>query len=142
MSEVGIHRKGEVNLQDLLRRLRETSGKEVGAIGCFIGVVRGESRKGEEVKFLSCESAEEAGEKLGKIADDVESRPSIKQVMIHHVVDRLSPGEDVVYVLVSGKNRSDVFRALSDIMDKVKTEVPIWKKEITTSGEYWAHETR
>ncbi|HID60377.1 MAG TPA: molybdenum cofactor biosynthesis protein MoaE [Hadesarchaea archaeon] len=142
MSDIGIHRKGEVDFPTLLRRLREGAGGEVGAIGCFIGVVRGVSREDEKVKFLSYESAEDAWKKLQKIAGEIEARSGIKQVMIHHVVDQLGPGEDAVYVLVAGINRADVFKALPEIMDRVKTEVPIWKKEATEKGEYWVHEVR
>ncbi len=140
MPDVGIHRKGEVDLPVLLKRLRGDLGKEVGAIGCFIGIVRGVSDGGEKVKFLSYESAEGAEKKLEEIAAEIEKRPHIKRVMIHHVVDQIAPGEDAIYVLVAGRGRKDVFKALPEIMDRVKAEVTIWKKEITERREYWAHQ--
>ncbi len=140
MPDVGVHLKGEVDLPDLLRRLRGGLGEEVGAIGCFIGVVRAVSSEGEKVKLLSYEAAEDAAKKLQEIASEIERKPNIKRVMIHHIVDQLAPGEDVVYVLVAGKKREDVFKALPEIMDRVKTEIPIWKKEVTENREYWVHE--
>ena len=140
MADVGIHRKGEVNLPQLLARLRADLGKEVGAIGCFIGIVRGQSGEGEKVQYLSYEAAEEAMEKLEKIAKEIERRYKVKGVMIHHVVDEVSPGEDAIYVLVAGAHRGEVFKALPEIMDRVKTDVPIWKKEVTKGKGRWGHE--
>jgi len=45
MPDVGIHRKGEVDLPKLLKKLKRGLAKNVGAIGCFVGVVRGLSKK-------------------------------------------------------------------------------------------------
>lgn len=142
MPDVGVHRKGEVDLPDLLRHLKEGLGGEVGAIGCFIGVVRAVSGEGEKVKRLSYEATEDATKELQEIAVEIERQPNIERVTIHHIVDQLAPGEDVVYVLVAGKKREDVFKALPEIMNKVKTKVPIWKKEVTDKREYWVHELR
>jgi molybdopterin synthase catalytic subunit len=140
LPEAGIHRRGEVDLPNLLRRLRQGLGGEVGAVGCFIGIVRGVSKEGEAVRSLRYESSDEALGKLEEIAADIEKSPNISRVMIHHVIDELKPGEDAIYVLVAGRHRGDVFEALPKIMDRIKSEVPIWKKEITETKEYWVHE--
>jgi molybdopterin synthase catalytic subunit len=142
MADVGVHRKGEVNLPVLLERLRRGLSETAGAIGCFTGVVRGQSLEGGKVKHLSYEAAEEATQRLREIAEKVEKMPNVERVMIHHVVDELKAGDDAIYVLVAGIGRKEVFKALSDIMDLVKAEVPIWKKEATEKGERWAHEIR
>jgi molybdopterin synthase catalytic subunit len=142
MADVGVHRRGEVNLPILMERLRKGLPETAGAIGCFTGVVRGQSLEGEKVKHLSYEAADEATQRLKEIAEKVEKRPNVEKVMIHHVVDKLKAGDDAVYVLVAGRGRKEVFKALSDIMDLVKAEVPIWKKEVTGRGERWAHEIR
>ncbi len=140
MSEIGIHKKGEVDLSSLLARLRSGLSKDVGAIGCFVGVIRGASDEGKAVKYLHYETAEDALAKLEKIASDIEQLPKIKKVMIHHIVDQIAPGEDAIYVLLAGVRRSEVFKALSEIMDRVKREVPVWKKEIAEGKEQWGHE--
>ncbi len=140
MPNVGVHRKGEVDLPSLLARLRSDMGKDVGAIGCFVGVVRGASEDGEAVKYLHYEKADDVVEKLEIIASEVERRPDIRKVMIHHVVDQIAPGEDAIYVLVAGVRRAEVFKALPEIMDRVKTDVPIWKEEITGKKRRWGHE--
>lgn len=143
MPHVGIHRKGEIDFLSLFSELRQDIPEDVGAIGCFIGVVRGVSEDREKVIWLKYESAEEdATETLRNIAEDFEKRRGIKKVMIHHIIDDLKPGEDAIYVLVAGQGRKDVFRALDEIMDRVKVEALVWKKEVTESREYWSHEIR
>ena len=137
MPDVGTHRKGEVDFFTLLRKLKSELKGKVGAIASFVGIVRGTSEGGEPVKHLHYECSEEAREKLEEIAADAERRPGISRVLIHHVIDDLKPGEDAIYVIVAGKHRAEVFAALPQIMDRVKAEAPIWKKEITETGEYW-----
>jgi molybdopterin synthase catalytic subunit len=138
--DVGIHRKGEVDFPTLLEKFRRELGESVGAIGCFIGVVRGISKEGEKIKALRYEHSDEAVGKLEEIASDVEKSPDISRVMIHHVIDELEPGDDAIYVLVAGRRRGEVFKALPRIMDRIKVEVPIWKKEVTETREYWINE--
>lgn len=140
MPEVGVHRKGEADLPTLLGRFKRGLPKEAGAIGCFIGVVRGVSDEGKRVKLLHYECSEEILEKLEKIAADFEKEPNIYRVAIHHVIDDLEPGDEAIYLIVGGKHRSEVFSALEKLMDCVKHEAPIWKKEVCEGGERWISE--
>jgi molybdopterin synthase catalytic subunit len=140
VSEAGVRRKGEIDLPKLLERFRQKLDNKSGAIGCFIGVVRGETEDDEKVKLLHFESSDEATRKLEEIAAGAEREAGISHVTIYHIVDDLKPGEDVLYVLVGGEHRAEVFRTLSQVVNQVKSEAPIWKKEITETGEYWTHE--
>lgn len=56
--------------------------------------------------------------------------------MIHRV-GKLGLSEQIVLVAVSSAHRSDAFAANQFIMDFLKTEVPIWKKEATLQGSRW-----
>jgi molybdopterin synthase catalytic subunit len=58
-------------------------------------------------------------------------------IRIHHVTGELSVGEDIVYIVVAGAHREEVFKTLRDAVERMKREVAIWKKEITDEGEYW-----
>jgi len=64
-------------------------------------------------------------------------RSGVIEVAIHHVIDRLGVGEPSLFVAVLGKHRQDVFPVLSETVEKVKRDVPIWKKEFTTKESYW-----
>lgn len=137
MAEAKVHRRGEVSFEEVLEGFRKALPPEVGGIGCFIGVVRGTARDGRRVNMLRYESAEEAVEDLRRIAGEIERLRGVERVAIHHFVGDLLPGEDTVYVLVAGRGRDEVFRALQAAMSRVKKEPRIWKKEVTEDGERW-----
>jgi molybdopterin synthase catalytic subunit len=132
-----VYRKGEVDLSSLLKRLRENLREDVGAIGCFVGVVRGVSEEGERVRVLHYEAAEEAAQTLAEIAEEVERKFGLSEMQIHHIVDDLEPGDDAVYVIACSKHRKEVFEALAEAMNLIKSKALIWKKEITETKAYW-----
>lgn len=141
MNEGKIHKKGEVEISELLDSFKKKLGEEAGAIGSFIGIVRSSARKEGKVDKLQYESAETAEEELDNIATEIKDEiDGLSEVAIHHLVDDLKPGDEIIYVLAGGNHRSEVFEALPKIMDRVKSEVHIWKKEITEKEDYWVHE--
>ena len=141
-AKVGICRKGEITAEEVLRRIRRTVKGEAGAIGLFIGIVRGKTSNGKTVTGLSYDVYEEVvNEYLKRIRDEALSKDGVIDAQIYHVIDDLEVGEDIMFVAVAGKHRSEVFEALREIVDRVKSEAPIFKKEKLASGEsYWVSE--
>lgn len=136
---VGVHEKGEISLEEILRRVRKNPELgEAGAIACFIGIVRCKGMRGGMVRKLVFEAYHEEAEKsLKRIARELLERPGIVDVRIHHIIGELSVGEDIVYIVVAGAHREEVFNTLRDAVERMKREAAIWKKEITDEGEYW-----
>lgn len=137
-----IHRKGEINLDDILSRLyRRSDSYRIGAIAVFIGIVRGVGLKGD-VERLEVEAYEEMAEDvLEKICKELEEREGIVAVEIHHFVGEFKVGEVLVYVVVAGSHRREVFETLVEAVERYKREAPLFKKEILRSGEsYWIEE--
>ena len=136
ISKVGIHKKGEITLEDLIQAAKKIKNiNEAGAIVTFTGIVRGFTKDGKEVSKLEYEAYEEEVIKsFEKICNDAEKDDEILYVMIHHVIDELKVSEDIVYVVVVGKHRKAVFRTLEEVVERFKKESPIWKKEHTTEG--------
>jgi len=84
---------------------------------------------------------EEAERVLNNISRNLKKKPGIIDVLIHHMIGTFSVGEDMVYVIVAGKSRKDVFATLVDAVEKYKHESPIWKKEYLIDGSsYWVSE--
>jgi len=147
---VGIHEKGKLSLPDLLKTVRDNPNfHKAGALAIFIGVVRGETLSGETVKKLELEAYEEkANEVLGNICKELRKRKGVVEVQIHHLVGEFGVGEDLVYVLVAGAHREDVFPVLEEAVERYKKEAPVFKKEyiVDKTGatkSYWVseHET-
>lgn len=147
--QVGVHGKGKISLSDMTRNVKGRQDfDEAGAIALFIGVVRGETSKGDKVQKLEVEAYEEkANEVLADLCNDLKRRKGIVDVQIHHLVGEFSVGEDLVYVLVAGSHRKNVFPVLEEAVDRYKKEAPVFKKEyvIDEKGEksaYWVAEKK
>ena len=141
MEPVGLHRKGEIEMGQILEDFqRHPAYHEAGAIASFIGVVRGDPVRESKAKVTRLEYeaySEVAMKRLGEIRDSIKKQDGVIEVSIHHVIDTLNVGEPSLFVAVLGKHRQDVFPALSEAVELVKKNVPIWKKEFTTEDSYW-----
>jgi molybdopterin synthase catalytic subunit len=147
MGYVGIHKKGELTLSELLKSVKEQADfRKAGAIATFIGVVRGETLDGENVTGLELQAYEEEANKiLGGICEELKKREGIVDVQIHHFVGEFSVGEDLVYVVVAGAHRGNVFGVLREAVERYKSEAPVFKKEhvVNETGvkeSYWVSE--
>jgi len=147
MGYIGIHKKGELSLSELLKSVKERADfRKAGAIATFIGVVRGETLGGENVERLELEAYEERANKiLGGICEELKKREGVVDVQIHHFVGEFGVGEDLVYVVVAGAHRGNVFGVLEEAVERYKNEAPVFKKEhiVNKTGvteSYWLSE--
>ena len=141
LAAIAMAQPDRVTLWELLAKVRRNPEiKKAGAIGTFTGIVR-EIAKGETTKALEFESYDAvAKERIAKIERELKAEPGIVDVLIHHKTGRIAAGEDIVYIVVAAGHRQELFPVLRDAIERIKEEVPIWKKELTVSGEYWVHD--
>lgn len=146
-AKAGVHEKGTFTVQDAIDNVKKDPDfPKAGAIGLFIGVVRGETLEGQKVKKLRIEAYEEkANDVLAKICDDLAKKRGIVNVQIHHLLGEFNVGDDLVYVAVAGAHRTDVFSVLREAVERYKSEVPVFKKECVvddkgSASEYWVSE--
>ncbi len=128
------------NLSSLNSLINEVKGSsdEVGAIIIFIGVVRGRNAGGEKVLRLEYEAYEEAAVKtLENIISDIKDKYGILDAIVEHKIGSAEAGEDTMYAVVASKHRDEGFKSLIELIERLKHEVPIWKKEITEKGSRW-----
>lgn len=103
-----------------------------GAILTFTGIVRGDA-----YALLFDIYDGEAQKRIEAIARDLRRMEGIVDVQIHHRSGRISLGEDIVYIVVAASHRQEGFAALRGAIERIKSEVPIWKKELTDGGGHW-----
>ena len=146
-ANAGVRKKGTMDFSQILKAMRQNPHfHKVGAIATFTGVVREETLKEEKVQKMELEAYDEkANEVLTNICDDLRKKPGIVDVQIHHLLGEFTVGEDLVYVLVAGSHRKEVFAVLDEAVERYKKEAPIFKKEHVTTrkGEeraYWVAE--
>ena len=105
---------------------------KAGAILTFTGIVRGDALA---LEFDIYDG--HAQQRLDSIVRDLTRMEGIVDVKIHHKAGRIERGEDIVYIVVAAAHRQEGFKALRDAIERLKKEVPIWKKELTEHGEKW-----
>ena len=130
-----------ISLDELLAGL---SNPTIGAVGTFVGIVRGVTgTEGHVVDHLEYEAYPEmAEETLRQIGEEIRARwRTVCQVAIVHRVGELAVGEIAVVVAVFAAHRREIFDALRYAIDRLKRIAPIWKKEVWEKGAAWINET-
>src|SRR5438128_9915987 len=113
------------------------SHSSVGGIAVFEGVVRDNAR-GKQVRYLEYDVYPEmAVQQIRAIVTGAQQRWGIERVAVAHRVGRLEIGEASVSVVVATPPRGAASEACRYITDTLRTTVPLWKKEVATSGEEW-----
>lgn len=106
-----------------------------GGTCVFVGTVRDRSDAGE-VTGLHYEAWDElATERLGEIGRELHEGWPLRRVAILHRTGDLAVGEASVVVACSAAHRAEAFAACRHGIERLKEEVPIWKKEGLVSGD-------
>jgi molybdopterin synthase catalytic subunit len=133
-----------ISLETLVDRAKASpKADRSGAIATFTGRVRAkDSPSDARTEHLSFEKYEGvAEERLAAISQELTEREGVFEVLLHHRVGLMRDGEDIVFVVVLAGHREEAFRTVEDGINRLKDEVPIFKKETTTDEEFWLHET-
>lgn len=106
-----------------------------GGTCVFLGTVRDHSSEGD-VDGLSYEAWDElALRRLKEIAAEAFEKWPIERMAILHRTGDLRIGEVSVVVAVSAEHRAEAFEACRHGIERLKEDVPIWKKEHLRAGE-------
>jgi MoaE-MoaD fusion protein len=108
-----------------------------GGVTTFTGNVREHSR-GKQVTHLEYEAYPAmAVAVMDAIASAVEAEIPGARVALAHRVGRLGIGETAVVIAASAAHRDEAFRACREVIERLKQDVPIWKKEFDSEGGEW-----
>jgi molybdopterin synthase catalytic subunit len=76
---------------------------------------------------------------LERLRDEAISRFGLTDCGIIHRLGRVAVGETSVAVAVSAAHRREAFAAAEWLLDRLKRQVPIWKREAGPAGMVWVH---
>lgn len=129
----------KIDTAGLLDRVQSTAA---GAVVLFLGTTR-EVTGGRGTESLDYEAYPEmAARKLAELESEARRRWPVIECCVVHRLGHLLPGEASVAVAVSTAHRDDAFNAGRWLIDTIKQEVPIWKRENWTDGSTdWVHPT-
>jgi molybdopterin synthase catalytic subunit len=105
-----------------------------GGTVLFAGTVRDHSKEGE-VNAIDYEAWEErAVARLEAVGEEILARWPVCRVAILHRTGHLRVGETSVLVCCSAPHRAEAFEAARQGIERIKQDVPIWKKESLSTG--------
>jgi len=123
-----------IDVRELQRKIQRP---EDGAVVTFEGVVRNNT-KGRETAYLDYECYEPmALTGITRIGREVAAQFAIGRIGIVHRLGRLQIGEASVAVVAGAPHRRPAFEAALEAINRLKREVPIWKKEFFADGAVW-----
>jgi molybdopterin synthase catalytic subunit len=125
---------------DTAALIDRTKHPEAGAIVLFLGTTR-ELTAGRQTVALSYEAYREMAERrLAELESEARRRWPVIQCMIVHRLGVVPPTESSVAIAVSTPHRADAFAAGQWLIDSLKADVPIWKREQYSDGTTeWVH---
>jgi molybdopterin synthase catalytic subunit len=120
-----------INLEEILESIKDDSA---GAAVLFLGTVR-DHNGGTKVTGLYYEAYMKMAElAIAKIEKETINRWKLKRFAAVHRVGDLKVGDVSVAIAVSSEHRNEAFEAGRYAIDRIKMEVPIWKKERSITG--------
>ena len=110
---------------------------QMGALVSFVGLCR-DNNDGVAVRQLHIDHYAGFTEKeIARLAQDVAARFACPDILIVHRVGDIAPGEAIVLAAALSHHRANAFDAVRVLMDYLKTDAPLWKKETGAQGARW-----
>ncbi len=113
-----------------------------GAAISFTGIARPASSSGDAVSRIVLEQHPTLTlQSLEGIAGDAMSRFDLSHVHIVHRCGDIAAGEPIVFAGAASVHRRAAFEAADYLMDRLKTEAVLWKREVGEAGSTWIEPT-
>ena len=110
-------------------RCSEDKNSRFGAVITFTGIVRDFNARGA-IHSIELEQYSPMTEiALTQLVGRARQRFALGRVAVVHRVGKLTASEQIVFVGVASEHRQKGFDAAEYIMDSLKAEIPLWKKE-------------
>lgn len=120
---------------DALRSQLSVDG--CGAIVSFLGITRGHDNDEPVIRLEFDAWQNELSGVLHNLAEQAITLFSLNSVAIAHRTGKVEPMEPIVSIHVASPHRKEAFEGCSWLIDELKRQAPLWKKEVKPSGETW-----
>jgi len=126
--------KEDFSIDEELKKLRND---ECGASVIFVGTVKSPMDGKRVIKLELDAYIEMAEKKLSEIQEDAKEKFSIKESTIIHRYGELLVGDNIVLIIVKSIDRTKSFDGAKYILERLKDEVPLFKKEYFEDKVLW-----
>lgn len=120
----------------------QVNARDAGGVAVFLGCTRAETHAdGRNLIALDYEAYEEmALKQMHDLAAAAREKWPIVKLAVLHRVGRVGLGEPSVLIAVSTPHRGEAFEACRWLIDALKKDVAVWKKEVWDDGDAtWVH---
>lgn len=112
-----------------------------GALTVFIGYCRSTSQDGAVDQLLLDHYPGFTETEIERLAQKTAQRHGIGDLLVIHRVGAIPCGEAIVLVAAQSSHRGEALAAVSELMDYLKTDAPLWKREAGPAGVRWIEPT-
>lgn len=133
-----IFTNGPVTADFISQSISNHSSKTgIGGHSIFLGQVRKDEVNGKQVSAIDYTAFEEmAMAKMHEIREDIFSKYPLSCMHVHHSLGVVNSGEICLFVFTSSKHRKPAIEACAELVERIKSELPIWGKEIYTDKSH------
>ncbi len=125
------------NLLDSNALLQKLPKQGCGAIVSFLGITRGFEGDAEVLRLEFDAWQDKLTSVLEGLAKQAINDFSVTAVAMSHRTGSVGPEEPIVAIHVGSPHRKEAFHACHWLIDELKKQAPLWKKEVTSKGESW-----
>ena len=108
-----------------------------GAVVSFLGITRGMEGDAEVLRLEFDAWQEKLGPVLKNLANQACDTFGMLSVAMAHRTGRVEPQESIVSIHVASPHRKEAFQACEWLIDELKKQAPLWKREVTSDGSTW-----
>jgi len=110
---------------------KHSSKTGIGGHSIFLGQVRADNIEGKLVEAIEYTSYQElALEKMHEIREGIFEKYPLTCMHVYHSLGRVNTGEICLFIFTSAAHRKEAIEACSEIVERLKKELPIWGREI------------
>ena len=110
---------------------------DCGAVVSFVGLTRETEGTADVLRLEFDAWQDRLTPVLERLAHEAIKRFAVLSVAMAHRTGSVGPQEPIVAIHVGSPHRKEAFQACEWLIDELKKQAPIWKKEVTTDGETW-----
>lgn len=133
-----IFRQGAIPASLVAEQLQQHQSKtQIGAHQLFLGQIRADKVGDKIVHAIHYTAYEDmALEKMHEIREDIFAKYAITCMHVYHSLGTVRAGELCLFVFTSSPHRHVANEACSELVERIKAELPIWGKELFDDSDY------
>jgi len=109
----------------------------IGAHSIFLGQIRADVQNGQTVSAIEYTTYEAmALETMHEIREAIFSKYELTCMHVYHSLGKVAAGEISLFVFTSSVHRKAAIDACEETVERIKSELPVWGKELFENEGY------